>query len=296
MKKQPLQPVNPTLTQAHADILPSPEPTSRKISVCRPTLAGNEAKYVNECIETNWISSIGKNIPKFEEMFAKAVGAKYAIAVTSGTTALHLAIHTLGIGPGDEVIIPTFTMIATANAVKYAGAKFVLVDSEPETWNIDTEKIEEKITEKTKAIILVHTYGHPAEMDKILELAEKYNLWVIEDAAEAHGAVYKGKKAGSIGDVACFSFYANKIITTGEGGMITTNSEELYEKMKSIRCHAFSQERHFWHRYLGFNYRMTNMQAAVGVAQMEKFDEFVDKRIKNARLYNALLKDVKGIV
>lgn len=295
-KKQTVQPLDPNLSLEHRSIIPGPEPEPKKIPVCRPTLAGNELKYIEECIKTNWISSIGKNIPKFEEMFAEAVGAKYAVAVTNGTTALHLALHTLGIGHGDEVIIPTFTMIATANAVRYVGATPILVDSEMKTWNMDTDKIEETITEKTRAIIPVHTYGHPSEMDKIMELARKYNLWVVEDAAEAHGAIYKGKKIGSIGDVACFSFYANKIITTGEGGMVTTNSEELYEKMQTIRSHAFSEERHFWHKYLGFNFRMTNLQAAIGVAQMERFDELVEKRIKNAKLYNALLKDVKGII
>lgn len=296
MKKQSLQPANSSLTLEQRSVLPTPDPEIKRIPVCRPTLAGNELKYVEECVKTNWISSIGKNIPKFEEMFAKAVGAKYAVAVSSGTTALHLALHALGIGQGDEIILPTFTMIATANAVKYVGAMPALVDSEMKTWNMDTEKIEEKITEKTKAIIPVHTYGHPAEMDKIMDLAKKYNLWVVEDAAEAHGALYKNQKIGSIGDVACFSFYANKIITTGEGGMITTNDEELYEKLKCLRGQAFSKERHFWHKYVGFNYRMTNMQAAIGVAQMEKFEELVEAKIKNARLYNSLLQNIKDVV
>ena len=296
LKRKIIEPSEPILSFEHQSIIPGPEPKSRFIPVCRPTLVGNELKYVEDCVKTGWISSIGENISKFEKMFAEAVGAKYAVSTTNGTTALHLAVHTLGIGPGDEVIVPTFTMIATANAVRYTGARPVLVDSEPRTWNIDPDKIEEKITEKTKAIMPIHTYGHPADMDKINALADKYNLWVIEDAAEAHGALYKGKKIGSIGDIACFSFYANKIITTGEGGMATTNDEEIYQKMKNIRSHAFSTERHFWHKYLGFNYRLTNLQAAVGVAQMERFEELVESRIKNARLYNSYLKDIKGII
>lgn len=295
-KRKIIEPAEPILNLEHQNIIPGPEPKGRIIPVCRPTLAGNESKYVENCIKTGWISSIGDNIPKFEKMFAEAVGTKYAVSTTNGTTALHLAVHTLGIGLGDEVIVPTFTMIATANSVRYTGARPVLVDSEPRTWNIDPDKIEEKITEKTKAIMPIHTYGHPADMDKIRAIAEKYNLWVIEDAAEAHGAIYKGEKIGSIGDIACFSFYANKIITTGEGGMATTNNEEIYQKMKTIRSHAFSNERHFWHKYLGFNYRLTNLQAAIGIAQMERFDELVESRIKHACLYNSYLKDIKGVI
>jgi len=284
-------------------LLPSPEPVlipdnpfHKIIPVCAPVLDEREKRKVLECIDSGWISSLGEKIGEFERKFAEKVGAKYGIAVTSGTTALHLVLYTLGIGEGDEVIVPTFTMIATANAVRYCGAKPVLVDSEPRTGNIDVEKIEEKITSRTRAIIPIHTYGHPAEMDKILALAKKYDLWVIEDAAEAHGAEYKGRKIGSIGDAATFSFYANKIITTGEGGMITTNNSEIYEIARNLRDHAFSQEMHFWHKLVGFNYRMTNLQAAIGLAQLEKFDELVEKRIENARLYTSLLKDIEGLV
>ncbi len=277
-------------------IIPGPEPKMKvKIPVCEPKLEGNELKYVTECIKTNWISSRGDYIEKFEKMFSKCCGARYGIACTSGTTALHLALASLDIGKGDEVIIPAFTMIATANAITYTGARMVLVDSEPKTWNIDPEKIERKISKRTRAIIPVHTYGHPANMDKILALAKKYDLFIIEDACEAHGAEYKGRRIGSLGDVACFSFYANKIITTGEGGMLTTNNKEIAQRARTLRNYAFSQERHFWHKYLGFNYRMTNLQAAIGLAQTEKFDELVQARIKNARCYNSLLKDVKEI-
>ena len=285
-----------------AKIIPGQEPKleisptlRKKIPVCEPKLDGNELKYVTKCFETSWISSAGENIQKFEEEFAQACGAKYGVSCTSGTAALHLALATLGVGRGDEVIIPTFTMIATANAVTYTGAKPVLVDSELNTWNINVKKMEEKITHRTKVIMPVHTYGHPADMDKILDIAKKYNLYVVEDAAEAHGSEYQGRKIGSMGDIAGFSFYANKIITTGEGGMLTTDNEEMAKIARSLRGHAFSEERHFWHNYIGFNYRMTNLQSAIGLAQMEKFDENVRRRIQNAKLYNSMLKNIKGI-
>jgi perosamine synthetase len=264
------------------------------IPVCEPKLGTKELEYVIDCIKTNWISSKGKYISEFEEKFSKYCGAKYGIATSSGTTALHLALASLGIKAGDEVIIPTFTMIATANSVTYTGAKSVLVDSEPQTWNIDPNKIEEKITPRTKAIMVMHTYGHPCDMDPILEIAEKHDLWVIEDAAEAHGAEYKGKKAGSLGDIACFSFYANKIITTGEGGMVVTSDEKIAEMARLLRDQAFEEKR-FLHRYVGFNYRITNLQAAIGVAQMELIDESVKTRRRNAELYNSLLKEVEGV-
>ena len=300
-KKKILNPLK-DFREDKSEILPSKEPElipnnpfQRIIPVCEPLLDEKEEKHVLECLRSGWISSLGREVDEFEEKFARKVGAKYGVAVTSGTAALHLALYTLGIGEKDEVIIPTFTMIATANAVRYCGAKPVLIDSEPYTWNIDVEKIEEKITSRTRAIMPIHTYGHPCDMDKILEIAQKYDLWVIEDAAEAHGAEYKGKKAGSIGDCACFSFYANKIVTTGEGGIVTTNNREIYERARNLRGHAFSEERHFWHRLLGFNYRMTNLQAAIGLGQLEKFEELVGKRIENAQLYSSLLKDIKGL-
>jgi len=281
-------------------LLPLPEPPLRSyrgmnIPVCEPTQWGNEKKYVKECMETNWISSKGRYIAKFESEFARKVGAGYGVGVLNGTVALHLALSALDIGPGDEVIVPTFTMIATPNSVRYTGAKPVLVDSELKTWNIDTSKIEEKITKRTRAILPIHTYGHPCDMDTIMKLARKHKLYVIEDAAEAHGAIYKGKKIGSIGDAACFSFYANKIITTGEGGMVTTNNKKLAEKMQVLKNHAFSSERHFWHKIVGFNYRMTNIQAAIGLAQTENLEKLVNKRIENAMLYNKLLGDIEQI-
>jgi len=282
-------------------LLPRHDPILRKnkdvgiIPVCEPRLDGNELKYITECIRSNWISSAGSFIEKFENAFKKYCATEYAVACSSGTAALHLALAGLGIKEGDEVIIPTFTMIATANAVTYLGARPIFVDADPFTWNMDTNKIEKKITKRTKAIIAVHTYGLPADMDKILSIAKKYKLFVVEDAAEAHGAEYKGKKIGGIGDIACFSFYANKIITTGEGGMVTTDNKKIAQKVKILRDHTFSEERHFWHKYLGYNYRMTNLQAAIGLAQTERFKTFVEIRIKNARYYNLLLGNTRGI-
>jgi len=266
-----------------------------KIPVCEPFLTGKEMEYVMDCLRTNWISSAGKYVNEFEQRFAEYIGCKYGISTTSGTTALHLALAALKIGRGDEVIVPAFTMIAPVFAVVYTGAKPVLVDADPETWNIDVNKIEEKITPNTKAIIPVHIYGHPCDMDPIMEIAEKYNLWVIEDTAEAHGAEYKGKKVGSFGHVSCFSFYANKIITTGEGGMIVTNDEKIAERARRLKDQAYSPERRFLHTDIGFNYRMTNIQAAIGLAQLEHIDEFVERRRRNAYLYNSRLKDVPGI-
>jgi len=294
-----------------AEIIPGPEPElqmclqtiprfagqSRRgiIPVCEPTLSGNELKYVTDAVETNWISSAGGYIRRFETMFAEKAGAKYGIACANGTVALHLALATLGLQPGDEVIIPTFTMIATANAVTYLGAKPVLVDSEPATWNMDIAQVEAVITPRTKAIIVVHTYGHPVEMDGLMALADKHGLFVLEDAAEAHGAQYKGRGVGSLGHAAAFSFYGNKIITTGEGGMVTTNREDVARLAWNLRDHAFSTERHFWHKFLGYNYRMTNLQAAIGLAQTEQLEKFVAARRANAAYYTQLLRQIPGI-
>jgi len=264
------------------------------IPVCTPTIKGNEKKYVNECLDTNWISSNGRFIKEFEEKFAEFCDTKHAVSCSSGTAALHLALSALGISEGDEVIIPNFTMIATANAVKYVGATPVFADSELDTWNVDPREIESKISPRTKAIIVVHTYGCPVDMDSICEIADNYNLYIVEDAAEAHGATYKGKKIGSLGDIAAFSFYGNKIITTGEGGMVTTNDTALAKKVASLRNHCFGEPR-FIHHDLGFNYRMTNIQAAIGVAQLEKASELLEGRVVNAELYNERLKEVKGI-
>lgn len=266
-----------------------------KIPVCTPILTGDEWKYVKDCLETNWISSKGKYVDQFEEGTAKYLGVKYGAACTSATVGLHLALVAAKIKQGDEVIVPAFNIISLVNAVIWVGAKPVLVDCEPETGNIDPVKIEEKITDKTKVIVAVHLYGHPCEMDKIIDLAEKYKLLVIEDMAEAFGAEYKNKKIGGIGDIGVLSFYANKIITTGEGGMVISNDKEIVERVKSLRNMAYSLTP-FKHYEIGFNYRMTNITAAIGVAQLEKADQLIEARRKNAQEYNKLLKDVPGIV
>lgn len=265
------------------------------IPVAEPCLGKKELDYVANCIESNWISSIGDYIVKFEEGFADYCGSRYGIAVSNGTAALHLALKALGIGEGYEVIVPDLTFVATASAVTYTNARPVPVDSDPKTWNINPDRIEEKITSRTKAIIPVHLYGHPCDMDPIMEIAKRHNLKVVEDAAEAHGARYKGKKVGSIGDVGCFSFYGNKIITTGEGGMCVTSHETLAERMRFLRDHAMSKTKRYWHPEIGYNYRITNIQAAIGVVQLERIDDFIERKRENARYYNSLLNRIKGV-
>lgn len=264
------------------------------IPVCEPTLGEKELEYVTDCVKSSWISSSGKYILKFEDLFSNFCNVQFGVSCMNGTSAVHLALSAAGIGNQDEVIIPTFTMIATANAVIYTGAKPVLVDAEEETWNMNPSLIEERITKKTKAIMPVHIYGHPCDMDSISKIAKEHNLLVIEDAAEAHGAEYKGKRVGGLSDVAAFSFYGNKIITTGEGGMVVTNNEEIAERARSLRNLAFTKDR-FRHQEIGFNYRMTNIQAAIGTAQMERADELVEMRRKNARIYKKLLTGIEGV-
>jgi len=266
------------------------------IPVFTPSIGDEELRNVTDTIKTNWISSKGDYIKKFEEKFAEYCGVKYGVTTSNGTAALHLALATLGIKKDDEVIVPNFTMISSALAVYYTGATPVFVDAEESTGNIDIKKIEEKITQKTKAIMPVHIYGHPCDMDEINVIAKKHNLIVIEDAAEAHGAEYKGRRCGSLGDVGCFSFYANKLITTGEGGMIVTNNENIYKKAQYLKNLAFGKKRRFVHEEIGFNYRITNLQAAIGLGQMKKIDNFLKTKINNARLYSSLLKDIKGVI
>jgi perosamine synthetase len=256
---------------------------------------GNELAYVTDCIKTGWVSSLGKYVQEFEERFSEYCGTTYGVSTSNGTTALHLTLATLGIGAGDEVIIPTLTFVATANVVLYNNATPVFVDSEPQTWNLDPAKIEAKITDRTKAIIPVHIYGHPADMDPILEIAKRHRLYVIEDAAEAHGALYRGRRVGSIGDAACFSFYGNKIITTGEGGMVLTDNPEWDKKARWLRDHGMSKEKRYWHPVIGYNFRLTNLQAALGVAQLEQIEEIIEIKRKNAALYTELLSDVPHI-
>lgn len=268
------------------------------IPVCTPALEGNELKYVTDAVSTGWISSSGSYVAAFEEAFAKYCGVKYAVAVCNGTVAIHLALSALGIGKGDEVIIPSFTMIATAFAVCYTGAMPVFVDADKDTFNIDVKKIEEKITSKTKAIIPVHIFGNPCNMDAITKIAKAHNLFIVEDAAEAHGAEFAGKKAGSFSDIASFSFFANKNLTTGEGGMVVTDSEEYYKKCKYFKnmCFPVNAPREYLHEDIGFNYRMSNIHAAIGLAQTEKADDYRNMRIKNAKLYMQKLSDVSGVI
>lgn len=268
----------------------------KRISIANPVFNGNEKKYLNECIDTGWISANGRFVKLFEDSFAEYCGVKHAIATSNGTVALHLIMLALGLKPGDEVIIPTLTYIATANAVRYCGATPVFVDSEAKTWNIDPLKIEDKITSKTKAIMPVHIYGLPAEMGFISDIANKHDLIVIEDAAEAHGATYNNKKVGSIGHVASFSFFGNKIITCGEGGMVTTNDTKLYEKMLSLRSQGVDPSRRYWHDTIGYNYRITNMQAAVGLAQLENIDWHLAQRQRVNSLYNKHLLELRDYV
>lgn len=268
------------------------------IPVCTPLLGGNEVKYVTDAVSTGWISSSGSYVNKFEEAFSSYCGVKYGVAVCNGTVAIHLALAALGIGKGDEVIIPSFTMIATAFAVCYTGAVPVFVDADKETFNIDVKKIEEKITAKTKAIIPVHIFGNPCDMDAICSIAKKHHLYIVEDAAEAHGAEFAGKKAGSFSDIASFSFFANKNLTTGEGGMVVTDNEEYYKCCRYFKnmCFPVDAPRVYSHEEIGFNYRMSNLHAAIGLAQTEKADEYRDMRIKNAALYKKYLSDCPGIV
>lgn len=263
--------------------------------VAVPVFNGNEKKYVMDCIDSTWISSAGKYINAFEDNFAAYCGTKYAISCSNGTTALHLALLAFGVGPGDEVIVPTVTFIATANAVVYCGATPVFIDCEPETWNLDPEKLEGLITPRTKGIIPVHLYGHPADMDVVTSIARKHGLFVLEDAAEALGAEYKGKRTGSLGDIATFSLFGNKIITTGEGGMITTNDEQLANKMRTLRGQGIDPVRKYWFPVVGYNYRLTNLQAAVGCAQLEMVDWHVGERKRVAALYHKHLKDEPSI-
>lgn len=255
------------------------------IPVNEPLLDGNEKKYLNECIDTGWISSEGPFVKRFEQEMAAYVGRRYAVAVCNGTVALDLAVEALGLNLGDEVIMPAFTIISCALGLVRRGIKPVLVDSDASTWNMDTSQIEKKITNKTKAIMIVHIYGLPVDVDPIMEIAQKYNLMVIEDAAEAHGLEYKGKKCGSFGDVSIMSFYPNKHVTTGEGGMIFTDCEEIASRCALFRNLCHKQGYRFVHEELGYNYRMSNIQAAVGVAQLEKIEQHLRKKRSIGEFY-----------
>ncbi|MCJ2064653.1 DegT/DnrJ/EryC1/StrS family aminotransferase [Methylobacterium sp. J-088] len=265
------------------------------IPVAAPTLGGNERAYVLECLDSTWISSSGRFLDAFEVAFARFCGVSHAVAVNNGTTALHLALTALGIGPGDEVIVPNLTYIASANAVTYCGAKPVFVDCEPLTLNLDPDCIEARITPRTRAILPVHLYGHPADMDRISRLAARHDLHVVEDAAEAHGATYRGRPVGSFGACATFSFYGNKIITTGEGGMVVTDDAALAARLRLYRGQGLDPQRRYIHPVVGFNYRMTNIAAAIGLAQLERIDTILAARRQVAAWYAERLAGIEGL-
>lgn len=267
------------------------------IPLCVPEMQGNEWKYIKECLDTNWISSAGAYVDKFEKDFKNYLKVKKSVVTSNGTTALFLALKVLGIGEGDEVIVPSLTFISPVNTIRYVGAEPVFVDVCRDTYVIDVEKIEKVITSKTKAILPVHLYGHPVDMDELVYLAKKYNLYIIEDATEALGSVYKGKNVGTIGDVGCFSFNGNKLITTGAGGMLVTNNEKLGEKAKflSIQAKVVNENKSFYHPEIGYNFRMPNILAAMGCAQLENIDEYIKIKRENADYYNQLLKNIRGI-
>jgi perosamine synthetase len=265
------------------------------IPVAEPLLGKEELSNVTKAVESGWISSKGEFIEQFEEEFAKYCGVKYGIATSNGTSALHLALVSLGIGPRDAVLVPTLTFVASANVVIYTGAKPVFIDSQPDYWCLDPDKIPKRVGPHVKAILPVHLYGHPCDMDAIQEFAEDKDLLIIEDCAEAHGAEFRGKRVGSFGNVSCFSFYGNKIITTGEGGMCLTDDYELAEKMRLLRDHGMSRTRSYWHEVVGFNYRMTNLQAAVGVAQLSKIDYILKRKREIAHSYEETLRGVSGL-
>jgi perosamine synthetase len=262
-----------------------------------PQISGNEWKYIKECLDTNWVSSAGSYVDLFEERFREYVGSKTAVVTVNGTSALHLALECLGIKEGDEVIVPSLTFISPVNAIRYVGAVPVFADVCRDTYVIDTDRIEELVTPKTKAILPVHIYGHPADMDSLMSIANKHNLYVVEDATESLGSVYKGKYAGTIGHIGCFSFNGNKLMTTGAGGMLVCNDEALgkHAKYLSNQTKTIMSNGAIQHEEIGFNYRMPNILAALGVAQLENITEFIDKKKRNAQLYSNLLKDVKGI-
>jgi perosamine synthetase len=266
-----------------------------KVPVNAPVITAESKKYVAEAMDSGWVSSAGPFIDKFEQEFAAYVGVKHGISVSSGTAALHIALLALGIGEGDEVIVPDFTMIASVFAILYTGATPVFVDVDPETFCIDPDKVSAAITKRTKAIMPVHIYGHPADMDRLQKIADKYGIPLVEDAAEAHGALCKGRKCGSMGQINCFSFYANKIITTGEGGMIVTDDDALAESARRLKDLAHIPGKRFTHDAIGYNYRMTNLQAALGLGQLAHIDEFLAHKEWMAAEYGKRLKNVPGI-
>jgi perosamine synthetase len=266
--------------------------TTYHIPVYQPDLSGNEKRYVLECLDSTWISSKGRFISEFEGRFAEFAGVTYAVGVCNGTVALHLALVTLGIGPGDEVIVPSLTYIAAANAIAYTGATPVFVDSLPDTWQMDPADVRRKVTPRTKGIMAVHLYGHPCDMDALSAIASEHDVFLIEDCAEAFGSRYKGRHVGSFGDIAAFSFFGNKTITTGEGGMVVTNDKTLFERARHFKGQGLAAHREYWHDVIGYNYRLTNICAAIGLAQLERADEFIAKKRQLAKIYREQLADL----
>jgi perosamine synthetase len=256
-----------------------------KIPIYQPSLDGNEKKYVLDCLDSTWISSKGKYIALFENEFSKYIGCNHATSVSNGTVALHLALVALGIGAGDEVIVPTLTYIASVNAIVYTGATPVFVDSIADTWQMDVADVKKKITAKTKAVMAVHLYGHPCELDSLVQICRENNLFLIEDCAEAIGSMYKGKHVGTFGDISTFSFFGNKTITTGEGGMVVTNDETLFDRSVHFKGQGLAKHRQYWHDVVGYNYRMTNICAAIGMAQLEQVDDFLARKKRIAAIY-----------
>lgn len=275
-----------------------------KFPVYQPSLNGNEKKYVNECLDSTWISGKGKFIDRFESKFSNYIGCNHATTVSNGTVALHLALEALGIGVNDEVIVPTLTYVASVNAITYTGAKPIFADSLEKTWQLDPEDVLKKITAKTKAVLCVHLYGHPCDMDSLVKICKDKNLFLIEDCAEAIGSKYRGEHVGTFGDVATFSFYGNKTITTGEGGMVTTNDETLYERLVHLKGQGLAKYREYWHDAIGYNYRMTNICAAIGLAQLEQIEEILSKKKQIASWYREgfegsgfiLQEEIEGVV
>lgn len=268
--------------------------TNSSVPIYQPDLSGNERRYVNECLDSTWISSKGAFIQKFEEAFSDFSGLAHTVSVTNGTVALHVALLALGIKTGDEVIVPTLTYISPVNAITYTGAKPVFVDSLSKSWQMDPKDIKRKITSKTRAIMVVHLYGQPCDMDPIMSIAKKHNLRVIEDCAEAIGSTYKGKHVGTFGDIACFSFFGNKTITAGEGGMVASQAPSLIKMATRIKGQGLAEGREYWHDIIGYNYRLTNISAAIGLAQLERAQDFIKRKRMIAKLYQEQLD--KGIL
>ena len=270
-------------------------PRTRPIPVCEPDIGELEVALVTQCLKSGWVSSIGPWVSRFEEAYAAHCGCQFAVSTCNGTAALHLALLALGIGPGDEVLVPAFTFVSSANAVVYTGAVPVLMDVDPTTWNLDVEDARRKLTPRTRAIMAVHVFGNPADMAAVAALAAEYGLAVVEDAAEAHGARWQGQPVGSLGDVGCFSFFGNKLITTGEGGMLVTNRPELADAARKWGNLSRPQGHHYFHDAVGFNYRMASLQAALGLAQLQRIEELLAKKLRNAERYLRLLVAIPGL-